>query len=212
MAYNPDEHRPDDLHYGLYIGTVLDRDDPDGLGRVRVTVPGIIEESDWAWPMGGLGGGAPQRGSKFVPALNASVGIFFERGDPQAAPWYVTGNHGTGEGLTGASDPDTHAIETDDWLITVDDKSGQEKLELKDKTTGDYIRIVRVGKVIIVNPSTKLELIAAATESVLKGDAFGIHYLAHTHGGAGGATSPPLNAVTFDVPPGTHKSIKVKVG
>lgn len=72
----------------LYEGTVTDNADPKQLGRVKLTVPGVIEpESDWAFPTGTLGGGGPQRGGVIVPEVGDSVDVRFVLGDPQRPKW-----------------------------------------------------------------------------------------------------------------------------
>ncbi len=81
---------------GLYEGYVVDRDDPDGDGRVRVCVPGIIDErSAWARPRGG--------GSKFwgfvaVPPKDADVLVQFINGDIDR-PTYEPFDFGTKGGV-----------------------------------------------------------------------------------------------------------------
>lgn len=81
---------------GLHVGEVVDREDPEGLGRVRVRIPGLVEPaSAWAWPLGTLGGGSDRRGFFCVPEKGAEVGVLFHQGDvgklfgiscPTAAP------------------------------------------------------------------------------------------------------------------------------
>lgn len=139
---------------GLFIGTVSDNADPEGLDRVRVSVPGVIEESDWAWPLGGLGGGSKERGSSFVPVKGSAVGVFFEQGDAQAAPWYLPANRGRREALPGASDPDVHAIRTGAWTVTMDDRSGGERLEILDNATGDAILVDRATRTVTIKAAT----------------------------------------------------------
>ena len=66
-------------YLGLYMGKVVDRADPDGNGRVRVQIPGIIEErSAWAKPRGM---GAALWGFVAVPPLDADVYVQFINGD-----------------------------------------------------------------------------------------------------------------------------------
>jgi hypothetical protein len=64
----------------LYEGEVIDRDDPEGLGRVTVKIEGIMEESPWAWPEGA---GAEKWGANRVPPKGALVNVQFLRGDPR---------------------------------------------------------------------------------------------------------------------------------
>ncbi|MEO1337603.1 MAG: phage baseplate assembly protein V, partial [Myxococcota bacterium] len=85
-------HTHDTRRFGLHIGYVTERDDPAGLGRVRVCVPGVLEpQSAWAWPLGTSGGGAKDHGFFAVPVIGAEVGVFFNQGDVDA-PFYVCGH------------------------------------------------------------------------------------------------------------------------
>ena len=66
---------------GLYIGEVVDREDPEGIGRVRVRIPGLVEPaSNWAFPLGTVGGGSDRRGFYSVPEKGAEVGVLFTTG------------------------------------------------------------------------------------------------------------------------------------
>lgn len=83
---------------GLYVGYVVQRDDPEQLGRVKICVPGVLEpESAWAWPLGTGGGGSKDAGLFAVPDLGAEVGVFFNRGDVEA-PYFLTANWGKPNG------------------------------------------------------------------------------------------------------------------
>lgn len=78
----------------LYQGVVTRNDDKEGLGRVRIQIPGVIEpETDWAFPTGTFAGGSPQRGAHAVPAVGALVDVMFVMGDPQFPKW-MAGNWG----------------------------------------------------------------------------------------------------------------------
>jgi hypothetical protein len=136
---------------GLYIGVVVDREDPDTLGRVRVTIPGLVEPSSaWAFPLGTLGGGSAQRGGYFVPEKDAEVGVLFQQGDVEH-PYYLAGHWGVPEAgteiptpikdATAADAPKIRTIETKQWVLTFDDRDGKEVLVVRDKTSGDGIEI-----------------------------------------------------------------------
>lgn len=131
--------------YGLQIGEVVDRNDPLNLGRVRVRIPGLVDDAGaWAFPLGAPGGGTKQRGLKFVPRLHAEVGVLFKGGDPDH-PYYLPAQWGTGEMLTDAASksaseaPDVDCLETERYAITIDNREGQESLTIKDKVSGDSI-------------------------------------------------------------------------
>lgn len=138
--------------YGLQIGFVIDNADPDRLGRVTVCIPGLIEpESAWAWPLG-TGGGADRRGCYQVPDKGAEVGVFFRDGDPQA-PWYLGAQWGMPAGTTTpevpepirtiavAEAPKVKALETERYLVVIDDRPATRGLYLQDKVSEDVIEI-----------------------------------------------------------------------
>ena len=82
-------------HYGLHIGYVTDRNDPEQLGRVRVCVPGLLEpHSGWAWPLGTSGGGSKNRGFFAVPEVNAEVAVWFNQGDLCGDLFYLAAQWG----------------------------------------------------------------------------------------------------------------------
>ncbi len=81
---------------GLYMGRVVDRDDPDGDGRVRVEIPGVIDgKSAWAKPRGG---GSALWGFIAVPPLDADVYVQFVNGD-QNVPRYEPADWGERDGV-----------------------------------------------------------------------------------------------------------------
>ena len=58
-TFDDDIQTHDTRLLGMYVGYVTRRDDAEQLGRVRVSIPGVLEpESAWAWPLGTVGGGS----------------------------------------------------------------------------------------------------------------------------------------------------------
>ena len=130
---------------GLHVGHVVDRDDPKGLGRVRVCIPGVLEpESTWAWPLGTAGGGSKNRGLFAVPERGAEVGVLFNQGDIDA-PYYLAGHWGRPGGDSEvpaeaqASPPDNRVLSTETFCVELDERIGRRRLQLTNRKTGDHI-------------------------------------------------------------------------
>jgi hypothetical protein len=76
-----------DRFFGKYRGTVLNNQDPQGMGRIQVLVPEVTGElaSGWAVPCVPYAG--PLSGFFAIPVPGASVWIEFEAGDPSRPIW-----------------------------------------------------------------------------------------------------------------------------
>lgn len=123
------------------IGFVVRRDDPDGNGRVKISVPGVIEgeSPNWAEPLGMPGGGSAHRGTFDPPAVGATVGVLFRGGDPDH-PFYLCGPYGA---PGGTSDVPTGAeVEGDDRAVAVTEDPAW--LIQRDSTTAAAVQRWRV--------------------------------------------------------------------
>lgn len=74
-----------------WIGVVTDNVDPEGLHRVLVRIPGLMDESQWATPLT-MGGGSAQLGGHIVPPIGSDVVVQFIGGDYEhpvysGGPW-----------------------------------------------------------------------------------------------------------------------------
>jgi uncharacterized protein involved in type VI secretion and phage assembly len=124
--------------YGVYPALVSDIKDPDGQGRVRVTLPwspdtGGDQYEVWARLATMMGGN--NRGTWFVPDVNDEVLVVFEGGDPRRP--YVVGGLWNGkdappESMDGAGNNYRKVIRSRNGVkVTLDDQDGQEKLILE---------------------------------------------------------------------------------
>lgn len=204
MRYDDEgELQHDPLYSVMHMGTVADRSDPEKLGRVRLIVPGIFQAtapSPWAWPLGTLKGGSAQRGAFFVPEKGADVAVFFKMGDPEQ-PHYLAGHWGKPDGTSEiptstVGDPDVGAIETKNFLIVFDDRSGSEQLLIKDKTNAAGVIRIAGGKIYQGD--------AAADEPFVKGNQWkaGMEAIldavvALTVPTGVGPSGPPINSAAF---------------
>jgi len=78
--------------YGKYRGVVVDNEDPEQLGRLKVSVPSVLGPevvTGWAMPCMPYGGAANQ-GFLFIPEVDAGVWIEFEEGDLEFPIWTGT--------------------------------------------------------------------------------------------------------------------------
>jgi uncharacterized protein involved in type VI secretion and phage assembly len=167
----------DPRYTALYIGQVVDRTDPECLGRVRVRIPGLVEPaSAWAFPLGTVGGGSDRRGFFAVPETGAEVGILFHQGDPDH-PYYLCGGHWGKPGgatevpepardLSPAETPQVRAFETGRFLLVFDDRAGREALVIKDKRSGDQLELDGAAMGITIKATSALILKADGLVSI----------------------------------------------
>jgi len=124
--------------YGVYPALVSDINDPDGLGRVKVTLPwapdsGGSRYDSWARIATLMAGN--NRGTWFIPDVGDEVLVAFEGGDPRRP--FVLGGLWNGtdappESMDGAGKNFIKVIRSRNGVkITLDDNDGQEKLILE---------------------------------------------------------------------------------
>jgi uncharacterized protein involved in type VI secretion and phage assembly len=143
--FDDDIGSQDSKLHGMYIGYVTHRNDPEGLGRVRVCIPGVVEpHSSWAWPLGTSGGGFKDRGFFAVPEEGAEVAVFFNQGNVDA-PHYLSAHWGKPEGESELPEeaqkdpPDNRVIATPTFRIEMDESDKAKKLKLTNRKTGDFL-------------------------------------------------------------------------
>jgi uncharacterized protein involved in type VI secretion and phage assembly len=123
--------------YGVYPAIVVDNRDPDGQGRVKVSLPWMPDDSGgykvWARVATLMAG--KDRGTWFIPDVDDEVLIAFEMGDPRRP--YIIGAMWNGqdtppESMDGAGNNFVKSITSRNGVtITLDDQDGQEKLILE---------------------------------------------------------------------------------
>lgn len=79
-------------YYGKYRAFVVDNDDPEQLGRLKLRVPSVLGDAvvtGWAMPCLPYGGEVDQ-GMFFIPDPDAGVWVEFEEGDLEFPIWVGT--------------------------------------------------------------------------------------------------------------------------
>jgi phage baseplate assembly protein V len=133
-----------DRHYGVAIAIVTNNRDPDGLGRVKVSLPWMADqiESDWARVVSPMAG--PERGIYFLPEVNDEVLVAFEHGNPDTM--YVLGALWNGKDKPPESNSDgkndRRTIRSrSGHVIRLTDTAGEERIEIIDKSAKNTIVI-----------------------------------------------------------------------
>ncbi len=119
--------------YGVYPALVTDISDPDGQGRVKISLPwspdtGGGEYEAWARLATMMAGAS--RGSWFVPDVNDEVLVAFEGGDVRR-PYVIgalwNGSDAPPASMDGAGNNDKKVLKSRNGVtVTLDDQDGQE--------------------------------------------------------------------------------------
>src|ERR1044071_4874202 len=124
--------------YGAFPALVTDIKDPDGQGRVKVSLPWSADTAgaryeNWARLATFMAG--KNRGSWFIPDVNDEVLVVFEKGDPRR-PYCIgglwNGSDSPPESMDGSGRNNLKVIRSRNGVkVTLDDSDGQEKLILE---------------------------------------------------------------------------------
>lgn len=159
------EHR----FYGKYRGIVVDNEDPELLGRLKVRVPSILGGevvSGWAAPCVPYGGEMNQ-GMLFIPEVGAGVWLEFEEGDLEFPIWVGTywskpggeselprPNDAEGAEEGSVQDPPTRKIikTKAGHTLQFEDKEGEEMITIVEAANNNVITMNSDGIVISEGP------------------------------------------------------------
>ena len=140
----------DKKYLGKYRGIVTKNMDPEGLGRIRTKVPSVMDEKELGWALPCVPYAGNNVGFFFMPPLGSDVWIEFEDGDV-SRPIFSGCFWSKFEIPNRNIDPDIKCIKTEHATISINDKSGSNKIEIKSSkdqkiiVTKDSIEIVHEG-------------------------------------------------------------------
>jgi uncharacterized protein involved in type VI secretion and phage assembly len=170
-------------YYGKYRGFVVDNEDPQGLGRIKLTVPSVLGEatSDWALPAVAYGGGA-DFGTLFVPPVGAQVLAEFLEGDPSAPVWAATFWRQTSEVPGEYTGPSTKIVKTESGhVLTFEDRDGEEQITLHSAADAEMVMDPN-GTVSLTDSGGAKVVLNAESSEVLIEDANGNSMLMSSSG------------------------------
>lgn len=124
--------------YGVYPGLVTDIKDPDGQGRVKITLPWASDTDGArfeAWARIAMLMAGNNRGTWFIPDVNDEVLVAFEGGNvrkPYVIGMLWNGKDASPESMDGAGNNYKKVIRSRNGVkLTFDDQDGQENLKVE---------------------------------------------------------------------------------
>jgi uncharacterized protein involved in type VI secretion and phage assembly len=166
----------DERYFGVAIGVVTNNKDPEGLGRVKTSLPWMADqvESDWARVVAPMAG--PGRGVYFLPEVNDEVLVAFEHGNPDMP--YVLGGLWNGKDKppadNGDGKNDLRIIKSRSGnQIKLSDAEGEAAIEIIDSSAkntivirakDNSITITAAGDITIAADNGKLKLSGESVE------------------------------------------------
>ncbi len=142
-------------HFGKYRGVVVDNDDPDRRGRLKLKVPAVLGQLElWAMPCVPFAG--DEVGLFSLPNSGDGVWVEFEAGDPSHPIW--TGCFWAKDELPEVSGPDERVWKTGEITVRLIEGDPPElSLELDGgaviRLAGDEVETDAGGSVIRVEGS-----------------------------------------------------------
>jgi len=164
-------------YYGKYRGFVTDNDDPDKLGRLKVTVPSLLGATvtGWALPCMPFGGLANQ-GLFIIPEVGAQLWVEFEEGELSHPVWVGTFWQTSGDAPSEAgavSPPTTRVLKTPSGhLLQFDDASGNEQFRLH-HPAGSEMTIDAQGTMLLTDANGAKVTLDVANSQLVVQDATG---------------------------------------
>ena len=183
------ERKNEEAVLGVVTGIVTNNQDPDGLGRVKVKLPRISgeDESNWARIASLMAG--KDRGAFFLPEVEDEVLVAFEFGDISRP--YVLGALWNGVDTPPADNADgennIRVIKSrSGHIIRLNDKDGEEKIEIIDKSEKNLVTIDTKEKTITISSDQDITLLAPNGKVLIDAKELELKSAADAKIGAGG--------------------------
>jgi uncharacterized protein involved in type VI secretion and phage assembly len=163
-------------YYGKYRGFVVDNRDPEKRGRLKLTIPSVLGESQTGWALPCLPfGGLTHQGLFMIPDIDAQMWVEFEEGNVDKPIWvgvFWQQESDTPEEAAKA-EPTTRMLRTPSGhVLQFDDASGEEQFRLA-HPAGTEMTIDPQGTVNITDASGNAFTLDAENREVVIEDSNG---------------------------------------
>jgi uncharacterized protein involved in type VI secretion and phage assembly len=149
---------------GVVVALVTNNEDPDGLGRVKVSFPWLSTEDESQWARVAAPMAGKDRGAYFLPEVDDEVLVAFEQGDVRFP--YVLGALWNGkdtppESNSGGKNNVRLLKSRSGHVIRLNDEDGKETVEIVDKSGNNRIVIDTAKNSIAITSDKDITLTAA---------------------------------------------------
>jgi uncharacterized protein involved in type VI secretion and phage assembly len=164
----------DERRYGKYRAFVIDNEDPEKRGRLRLHIPSALgdAETGWALPCFPFGGG-PSYGWFAVPDVQAQVWAEFEEGDINRPIWTGVFWQDGNDAPPGAAKtpPTTRIFQTPSGhIMQFDDEKDKESFRLF-HPSGTEVSIDKDGNLVLLDTSGANVTLHAGDKKIIIEDA-----------------------------------------
>jgi uncharacterized protein involved in type VI secretion and phage assembly len=160
-------------HWGLVVGVVTNNKDPEGVGRVKVSLPWLADgfESDWARIASPMAGAA--RGLYLLPEVDDEVLVGFEHGRLDSP--FVLGALWNGKDKPPEKNDDgkndrRSFTSRSGHVIRLTDTKGEERIEILDKSGKNSVVVDTKTNTVTVSADTDVVVRATKGKLTLAGD------------------------------------------
>jgi phage baseplate assembly protein V len=160
-----------DRFYGVVVGVVTNNQDPENMHRVKVRFPWLSNdvESNWARVAAPMAG--KNRGAYFLPEVDDEVLVAFEHG--QVDHPFVLGSLWNGKDDAPESNADgenNHRTikSRSGHVLRLNDKSGNETIEIIDKSGNNKIIIDTANNTITIDAQSDITIKSATGKLIMQ--------------------------------------------
>jgi len=163
-------------YYGKYRGFVVDNEDPEQRGRLKVRVPSVLGDQTLGWALPCLPfGGLANQGLFMVPEIDSQIWVEFEEGNLERPIWVgVFWQQGADVPEEAAKTPPTTRVlrTPSGHVLQFDDADGEEQFRLAHPSGAEMI-IDPQGTVNLTDASGNSVVLDAASNALTISDASG---------------------------------------